>query len=1063
MIMLVGEPGIGKTRAAQELETYARMRGAQVLWGRAHESSGAPPYWPWMQVGDAYNAARGLADLGPDMQGKAPFLGPIFPWVRQQPGFAEPEPLAEAEATQFRLFDAFATFVRAMSNQVPLLIALDDLHWADKPSLLMLEYVARELARMRVLIVCTYRDTDLSRTHPLSEALAVLNREAGFQRVVLRGLSRDEVAGYIHAAANVTPKPELLDRIFEETEGNPFFLSEVVNLLTQEGKLNESVSDIAVPDGVREALGRRLDRISEEANELLQVAAVVGREFAYDMLTLLGDRDEDALLRLIEEALGARVIEEMEQPGRYRFTHALMQETLLDELSTTRRVRIHGQVGEALERRWGARADERATRLAVHFVEAAMLSPRHAAKAVRYSKLAAQQAEAQSAWDAAARHYEHCLTYVSEAEDNLGEDEAALLMSLGICARNDGAYRAGWRAQMRAITVYRQRGDGAGVARGALEAQLIDAPPERHIGIMNEALAGLREGDAHLEARLLAIMTHPFYANRLEPDVVTHARQRASELAETHSFEDVQADLITAAAGRAGNDGDLELAIKLNREAHERNARLGRATDAGWNIFWSGAHHVNLGRLDEGRAVAEEGLAYARSHHIRLQEEICNDLIAAVLLGRCDFAAFDAMMDERPADRGYLVAAHRATRAEMAGDFRRAVELLPDPAIAGGQPVYLTQLLAFRARIFLNAGNVAQAAREFAGMREALTNVPFAEVFDGISVAWMPLSALDEAVAVADEPFLKAMMKYESRGGFAFDVGSRCATRILGDIALRLGQIDEAERCLREALEFCERERLPIEAGRCLQSLAEVAERRGDRAEALSLLDRAAALFREHGAKLYLDRVIAKKLELQGVASSGIYTSIDAVARAVETERPALPQQAVAPDGTVTIMFSDIEDSTVLTERLGDQAWMELLRKHDALIRKELRAYDGFEVKTIGDAFMVAFQSAKKGLDCAIAIQKAFDGHDATDGERVKVRIGLHAGEAIKDGDDFYGKNVILASRVAGKAVGGEILVSSLLRQLVESSVGAAMFGDPREVELKGLSGTHTVFAVAST
>ena len=134
-----------------------------------------------------------------------------------------------------------------------------------------------------------------------------------------------------------------------------------------------------------------------------------------------------------------------------------------------------------------------------------------------------------------------------------------------------------------------------------------------------------------------------------------------------------------------------------------------------------------------------------------------------------------------------------------------------------------------------------------------------------------------------------------------------------------------------------------------------------------------------------------------------------------------------APDGTVTIMFSDIEDSTVLTERLGDQAWQELLRKHNAIIREQLQAYGGYEVKTMGDGFMVAFQSAKKGLDCAIAIQRAFDGHNAAEGERVKVRIGLHAGEAIKDGDDFYGKNVIMASRVAGKAAGGEILVSSLL------------------------------------
>jgi class 3 adenylate cyclase len=159
-------------------------------------------------------------------------------------------------------------------------------------------------------------------------------------------------------------------------------------------------------------------------------------------------------------------------------------------------------------------------------------------------------------------------------------------------------------------------------------------------------------------------------------------------------------------------------------------------------------------------------------------------------------------------------------------------------------------------------------------------------------------------------------------------------------------------------------------------------------------------------------------------------------------------------------MFSDIEDSTVLTERLGDQAWQDLLRKHNALIRDQIRAYDGYEVKTMGDGFMVAFQSAKKGLDCAIAIQRAFAAHNAADGEHVKVRIGLHAGEAIKEGDDFYGKNVIMASRVAGKANGGEILVSSLLRSLVESSVDAATFSESREVELKGLSGNHIVHAV---
>jgi class 3 adenylate cyclase len=233
-------------------------------------------------------------------------------------------------------------------------------------------------------------------------------------------------------------------------------------------------------------------------------------------------------------------------------------------------------------------------------------------------------------------------------------------------------------------------------------------------------------------------------------------------------------------------------------------------------------------------------------------------------------------------------------------------------------------------------------------------------------------------------------------------------------------------------------------------------DERAEAAEHLSIATREAQAMK---MKPLLDECLALKLRFQGITSTDVNTSIDTVARVVEAEKPDLRTHA-APDGTVTIMFSDIEDSTVLTERLGDQAWQDLLRKHNALIREQLKAHGGYEVKTMGDGFMVAFQSAKKGLDCAVAIQRAFDNHKAADGEHVKVRIGLHAGEVIKDQDDFYGKNVIMASRVAGKAVGGEILVSSLLRQLVESSVAPSMFSEPREVELKGLSGVHQVYRV---
>ncbi len=202
----------------------------------------------------------------------------------------------------------------------------------------------------------------------------------------------------------------------------------------------------------------------------------------------------------------------------------------------------------------------------------------------------------------------------------------------------------------------------------------------------------------------------------------------------------------------------------------------------------------------------------------------------------------------------------------------------------------------------------------------------------------------------------------------------------------------------------------------------------------------------------------------------------------MQSERPEISVHP-APDGTVTIMFSDIEGSTQLTERLGDKAWMELLREHNAIVRKALKEHSGFEVKSEGDGFMVAFQSARKALDCASAIQRALaarndrvgaplgDGGGAggaapvggagepAPAERILVRMGLHAGETIKEGEDFFGKNVILAARIASQAKGGEILVSGLLKALVDSA-GDIAWGESREVELKGLSGRYEIHSV---
>jgi class 3 adenylate cyclase len=199
------------------------------------------------------------------------------------------------------------------------------------------------------------------------------------------------------------------------------------------------------------------------------------------------------------------------------------------------------------------------------------------------------------------------------------------------------------------------------------------------------------------------------------------------------------------------------------------------------------------------------------------------------------------------------------------------------------------------------------------------------------------------------------------------------------------------------------------------------------------------------------------KLKAQGVDLSDIGTSIDTVAREALAEQPDLKPHA-APDGTVTIMFSDIEGSTAMADRLGDARFMEVLREHNAIIRDQIKTNAGFEVKSEGDGFMVAFQSAGKALACAAAMQKALADRNGAAGEPIRVRIGLHAGEVIKEGEDFFGRNVIMAARVASQAHGGEILASGVVKALVAGS--DVTWGELRTVELKGLSGDHEIWPV---
>ena len=238
LVTLMGEPGIGKTRTALELTTYAGLRQAQVLWGPCYEGEGAPPYWPWVQAIRSYVRDVDPEQLRSDMGAGAADIGQVVSDVRDRlPGLEAP-PQLEPEQARFRLFDSITAFLKSAGRRQPLVLVLDDLHWADHPSLLLLEFVARELSNARLLIIGTYRDVELSRQHPLSKSLGELTRERLFQRVLLRGLDQEDVGRFVELVSGIAPPIGMVEAVHRQTEGNPLFVTEVVRLLVQEGHLS---------------------------------------------------------------------------------------------------------------------------------------------------------------------------------------------------------------------------------------------------------------------------------------------------------------------------------------------------------------------------------------------------------------------------------------------------------------------------------------------------------------------------------------------------------------------------------------------------------------------------------------------------------------------------------------------------------------------------------------------------------------------------------------------------------------------------------------------------------
>ncbi|MGA6946503.1 MAG: AAA family ATPase, partial [Solirubrobacterales bacterium] len=1068
--LLVGEPGIGKTRAAEELATYARVSGARVYWGRCREDEGAPAYWPWVQAIRSYARDADPVALAWQLGAGAAEVAQLIPEVAEKLD-VEPAKGSDSEEARFRLFDSVTTLMLGAARDRPIVLVLDDLHWADEPSLLLLRFAARELASSGLLILGTYRDVELGRHHPLARMLGEISGIEGSRRIPLKGLSVGAVERYLEMTAGAPAPVGLAEAVQERTDGNPFFVGEVVRLLASEGKLTSggSAAELQIPQGVREVIGRRLDRLSDETNATLRVAAVIGRDFDEELVWRVADMQPEQLMTAATEAIAERLVTDLSD-GHYSFAHALVRDTLYEELSPPKRSALHERTGVAIEEICGGNVDERLGELAHHFLEAA---PRgDLAKAIDYAQRAGEQDMEQLAYEDAVDVYGRALE-VLELMDEPDEGlRCSLLLSLGGAEAKSARVADARDAFERGADSARRLDDADGLVGAAIGiAMMSDAGrlDEKLLALLDESLEWIGPERTARRAALLSAKSAEMYW--VDNDL-TESTRLVDEAIEIAREVDAPASLAAALQRKifipAGPNAPRER-LRLADEILE----LGEATGNREAVLRAHAYRLwQFLELADMEAVDRELSVYARlADELRMPE---HSWLTIALRG------MRTLLD------GDIDGAER-----LAGEARRAGQRAEQPVAEQFYGIQMTQIRSLQGR----AGELLPAVRELA---EQFPGIPAwrggvitlaarsgdvelahreLERFAGDDFSAIPrdvnwsaaMSLLGEAIALIGDVdraqrAYDELLPYE---GLVIVVARAIGCngpvdRVLGLLAQTMGRLDDAERHLGNAVEIATRMGDRPGMALCGFAFAELLLARdeaNDRELALEMLSTVLSTAREMGARWIVDRALRDRLDAQGLTGVDVTTSIDEMVSALEEERPDMRAHA-APDGTVAILFSDIEDSTVLTEKLGDEEWLRVLREHNAIFREQISRHEGYEVKSQGDGFMLAFPDPCEALECAIEVQRAFAERERDgSGESLRVRIGLHTGEVISEEGDYFGKNVILAARIAAQAVGGEILVSEELRAAASSGNGNGLrFDEGRELELKGLAGSHLVF-----
>jgi len=663
VVLLAGDAGIGKTRLAARLASEVHADGATVLYGRVDEDT-VVPYQPFVEaLRDYVSQAGGLAE-DPELAPHLDALAPLVPELTRDAVAARPAPAAEPENRRFRLFEGVSALLAHAARQRPLLVVVEDLHWAGRPTLLLLRQVVRRAEGVPLLVLATYRDVEVGPDAPLERLLAGLRREAICDELALGGLDAGATAALVAAGDG-----ELARRVHEQTGGNPFFIEETLR------SLSEAPDEARVPQGVKDVIARRLSRLAPAAVEALTAASVLGREFRLQDVEAMVERPPGDVLDGLEEALHAGLVTEVAGAvDRFSFCHALVRETLYERPATSRRVRLHLRAGEALERA-GAGPGE----LAHHFFAAREVGG--AERALRWARAAGAAAIEAHAYEEAAAHYERALAIVP-ADDPAAR--ADLLLDLG-AVRWQGGEPGARDAFGAAEAIARERDMPERLARAVLGAGGRFYVPrgldEDYVARLEEALARLDPAPSGLRARLLGRLAEHLSLTAPD-DRPRRLGEEAVAVARASGDDDALIDAVMALHAALLGFEHLDERLPLIDEAIALTRRLHSAERSALAHHWRLYDLAEAGELEEARRThaALAALAGELGQPLYRHSALAWRGVWAHLGGRFEVAERLARESLRiaqragaPEARGFFIAQLFAVRREQG----RLTELLP--------------------------------------------------------------------------------------------------------------------------------------------------------------------------------------------------------------------------------------------------------------------------------------------------------------------------------------------------------------------------------------------------